>query len=260
MNKLVLLVIIAVLLVGGFYAFNSYIYDQKQADPESTTQQLSNIEVTPITHASLILKWDDEIIYVDPTGGAAAYEGQPPANMVLVTDIHSDHMNPETLSAVTNNASLIAPHAVFDALPDNLSQKAQPLINGDSMLEHGFTITAVPMYNLPESSDSRHIKGRGNGYIIEKNDQRVYVAGDTSGTPEMRALTDIDMAFVPMNMPFTMSVEEAAEAVLAFKPKIVYPYHYRGPNGLADVNKFKELVNAGDENITVMLLEWYPEQ
>jgi L-ascorbate metabolism protein UlaG (beta-lactamase superfamily) len=113
------------------------------------------------------------------------------------------------------------------------------------------------MYNLPESDDAYHTKGRGNGYVLDKNGTRVYVAGDTQGIPEMRALQNIDIAFVPMNLPFTMDVEEAADAVLEFKPKRVYPYHFRGREGLSDVNRFKELVNAGSEDIEVVLLDWY---
>jgi len=134
------------------------------------------------------------------------------------------------------------------------------LANDEFTAEQELKIQAVPMYNLPDADNKdRHVKGRGNGYIIAGVDFRVYVAGDTAGTPEMRALTDIDIALVPMNLPYTMGVEEAADAVLAFKPRQVYPYHYRGPDGLADVGTFKQLVNAGDPNIEVILAEWYPQ-
>lgn len=115
------------------------------------------------------------------------------------------------------------------------------------------------MYNVPEAQDSRHVKGRGNGYIIEREGYRVYVAGDTGNTNELRSLRNIDMAFIPMNLPFTMSVEDAASAVVAFKPKQVYPYHYRQQDGFADVNKFKQLVDAANIDTDVVLLNWYPE-
>ena len=115
------------------------------------------------------------------------------------------------------------------------------------------------MYNLPTAANKDfHTKGRGNGYVIERSGKRVYIAGDTAGIPEMRALKNIDIALVPMNLPYTMDVAEAAEAVLAFKPKQVFPYHYRGPDGLADISKFKELVNASNPKIEVVLLNWYP--
>lgn len=115
------------------------------------------------------------------------------------------------------------------------------------------------MYNVPESPSSFHSKGRGNGYVISSEGKRVYISGDTSATPEMKALQNIDVAFVTMNLPYTMDIEEAADAVLAFKPKVVHPYHYRGQNGLSDIKKFKQVVEEKDPNIQVELLNFYPE-
>jgi L-ascorbate metabolism protein UlaG (beta-lactamase superfamily) len=114
------------------------------------------------------------------------------------------------------------------------------------------------MYNLPESQDSRHTKGRGNGYLITLAGKRLYVSGDTEDIPEMRQLKKIDAAFVCMNLPYTMDVKQAADAVLAFKPGIVYPYHYRGQGGLSDINEFKQIVNNKNSKIDVRLLDWYP--
>jgi heat shock protein HslJ len=113
------------------------------------------------------------------------------------------------------------------------------------------------MYNLPEAADSRHVKGRGNGYLLDLGEQRVYIAGDTAGIPEMRALTGVDIALIPMNGP-TMPVEEAADAVLEFAPRKVMPYHYRSGTALSDVAKFKQLVKAGGKDIVVEQLDWYP--
>jgi L-ascorbate metabolism protein UlaG (beta-lactamase superfamily) len=115
------------------------------------------------------------------------------------------------------------------------------------------------MYNLPENSDSRHTKGRGNGYVINFGGKNVYISGDTEDIPEMRHLKNIDVAFVCMNLPYTMDVNQAANAVLEFKPKIVYPYHYRGQEGLSDVSAFKKLVNDGNKSIEVRLVNWYPK-
>lgn len=115
------------------------------------------------------------------------------------------------------------------------------------------------MYNLPESPDSRHTKGRGNGYILQLGGKKVYISGDTEDIPEMRALEGIDVAFVCMNLPYTMDINQAASAVLEFKPKIVYPFHFRGQGGLSDVEGFKKLVNDGDASIDVRLREWYAE-
>ncbi len=114
------------------------------------------------------------------------------------------------------------------------------------------------MYNLPETADSRHPKGRGNGYVLEMGDRHIYFSGDTEDIAEMRALKNIDVAFVCMNLPYTMDVNQAASAVLAFKPKVVYPYHYRGSGGLSDVEAFKKSVNDGDSKIEVRLRNWYP--
>jgi L-ascorbate metabolism protein UlaG (beta-lactamase superfamily) len=113
------------------------------------------------------------------------------------------------------------------------------------------------MYNLPETADSRHTKGRGNGYVINIGGKNIYISGDTEDIPEMRALKNIDVAFVCMNLPYTMDINQAASAVLAFKPKIVYPYHYRGSGGLSDVAAFKKMVNEKDPKIDVRLAEWY---
>ncbi len=248
---------VIVVLVGGFYLLNSYIYNEKQGD-SSLSQSI--VDVQPISHATAVLLWGENVIYTDPTGGAKAFEGKVPADIIIVTDIHGDHLSTSTLTAVIKeNTSLIVPKAVKDLLPENLSSRAKVLNNGETQTYNGIKISAIPMYNLPESADSRHAKGRGNGYVLEKDGFRVYIAGDTAGIPEMRSLKDIDMAFVPMNLPFTMGVDEAASAVLEFKPKSVYPFHYRGQDGLADVGRFKDLVNAGDPDINVVLLEWYPQ-
>lgn len=259
MKKVLLLSILFIIVVSGLFALNKRSQDQQQQTVVNTPAPTVSLQVTPITHASLILQSGETVIYADPTGGAAAYAGQPAPTMVVVTDIHGDHLNADTIAAVIGEATLIVPQAVKDQLPTELAARAVVMANGDVIEQQGSTLTAIPMYNLPEASDSRHVKGRGNGYVIEKDGLRMYIAGDTAGTPEMRALKDIDIAFIPMNPPFTMTVEEAADAVLAFQPAQVYPYHYRGQDGLSDVSKFKELVNAGNPNIDVVLLDWYPE-
>lgn len=246
---------VIVLLVFGFFILKDGPYNEKQ-DNMSTP-----VEIVPLEHATGVLRWAGSAIYFDPTGGAEAFVGQEPASIVLVTDIHGDHLSTTTLEAVVGEGtSLIVPQAVKDELPETLAARAKVLQNGQMITEQGFSITALPMYNLPGKENSNfHTKGRGNGYLIEREGYRFYIAGDTAGTPEMRALKNIDAALVPMNLPYTMSVDEAAEAVLAFAPTRVYPYHYRGQGGLADVGRFKELVNAKNLNIEVLLLQWYPQ-
>lgn len=218
------------------------------------------VQVMPISHATAVLSWGKTIIYTDPIGGADAFFGQPAPDLILVTDIHGDHLSSTTLKEIIGDADLVVPQAVKDMLPPDLAGRAVVLNNDATVSKQGINIEAIPMYNLPESTDSRHTKGRGNGYVLERDGYRVYIAGDTAGTPEMRALKNIDMAFIPMNLPYTMGVDEAASAVLDFKPKKVYPYHYRGQDGLADIGRFKLLVNEGDKNIEVVLRPWYPTQ
>jgi len=115
------------------------------------------------------------------------------------------------------------------------------------------------MYNLREEALKFHTKGRGNGYVLTINKERIYFSGDTEDIPEMRNLKNIDKAFVCMNLPYTMTVENAADAVLEFKPKEVYPYHYRGTGGLSDVEKFKQIVAEKNKAIKVVQLDWYPK-
>jgi L-ascorbate metabolism protein UlaG (beta-lactamase superfamily) len=213
------------------------------------------LKVQPITHASLILTWNNKTIYVDPTGEGTLYAGNPAPDLILITDIHGDHMDPKAILAVnTKNAIIIAPQAVADALPAGIKEKVTVLKNDAKTQQLGMTITAIPMYNIPESTTAFHTKGRGNGYVINAGGKNIYISGDTQGIPEMLALKNIDVAFLCMNLPYTMEIKEAAKATLAFKPAIVYPYHYRGQ----DVEAYKKLVNAGNPKIDVRLKNWYP--
>lgn len=220
-----------------------------------------NIEIDPIEHATAVITWDDAVFYLDPVGGAEAFEGKDAPDFILITDIHGDHMNAETIQAMElENTRIFVPQAVKDELPAEMSEMLTVIENGQTEDFMDFTIEAVPMYNLPEDDpESRHPKGRGNGYIIEKEETLLYISGDTEDIPEMRNLEDIDIALVSMNLPYTMSIEQAADAVLDFEPKQVYPYHFRGQDGFADVEKFKEMVEEENEEIKVVLLDWYPE-
>lgn len=230
----------------------------------STTTTMSpnaadRVKVTPIEHASLVLNWKDTVIYVDPVGGATLYAGQPKAGLILVTDIHPDHLDAETLKTVSaGGVPIIAPQAVKDKLPAEIQTQVTVVANGQTHDIGGWSIEAIPMYNLTEARKQYHVKGRGNGYVVANDGVRVYISGDSEDIPEMRALTNIDIAFVCMNLPYTMTVEQAADAVAAFKPKMVYPYHYRGTDGLSDVAHFKQLVMEKAPEVQVVQLDWYP--
>lgn len=221
---------------------------------------MGDLVIHPIHHASMMLEWNGMNILVDPApppGGVpegvdatAEFTALPEPDLILVTDIHGDHLSADVLSAVSGAAPIVAPQAVADELPEALQVMTQVVANGETVNVQGVEIEAVPMYNLTEDRLMYHDPGRGNGYVLNLGDTRVYIAGDTEDIPEMRALTDIGVAFVPMNLPYTMTPEQAADAVAEFQPTIVYPYHY----GMSDLNVF--VANVGDAS-EVRLLDWY---
>jgi L-ascorbate metabolism protein UlaG (beta-lactamase superfamily) len=223
------------------------------------------IELVPIHHASLMMSWNGEHILVDPAptgdagaGGdvAARYKALPQPNFILITHIHGDHFNVPIVEAIAGpNTEIIAPRNVHDAMPADLQARTKVLENGDRTTIGSVGLEAVPMYNITPGRLKYHPKGLGNGYVLTFADKRVYIAGDTEETPELAHLPDIDVAFIPMNLPYTQSVEAAARWVRDFKPRIVYPYHYRMQGGgYADLARFKSLV--GNASI-VRLRKWY---
>jgi L-ascorbate metabolism protein UlaG (beta-lactamase superfamily)/predicted esterase len=228
--------------------------------PSADTIETSKgtIIIQPVFHGALVLQLGNKTIYVDPYNGINAYKGLPIPDFILITDIHQDHLDTATINAInSSNSKFIVPQAVADKLHPRFNDKLTILNNGNSMAEFGISITAIPMYDLPESPNARHTKGRGNGYILEYAGKRIYISGDTDDIPEMRGLKNIDIAFVCMNQPFTMTIQQAASAVLAFKPKIIYPYHYRDMNGFSDIEGFKKIILQNNSNIDVRLRNWY---
>jgi|GEM_PF-78848 len=225
-------------------------------------KSLDHITITPIDHASMVIQWDGQNIAVDPIGQASRYEENGPADIIFLTDIHGDHLSTSTLQSLqTDQAIFVTPEAVMDQLGGSVYfGEIEVMDNGDVEELAGFTIKAIPMYNVPETADAFHPKGRGNGYVIEKDGVSIYVAGDTGNHRLVRGLKNIDVAFIPMNEPYTMSVQDAAEATLAFTPRIVYPYHYRGKDDYSDIEDFKELINKENPEIEVRLVNWYPER
>lgn len=219
--------------------------------------QKGNIEIFPIQHGSIVFLINGKSVYVDPSWGAKKYEDLPKPDLVLITDIHPDHMDWNTLGDLIekDKTHIIAPKAVADKAPDG--QEIEVLRNNRNTTFEGIDIQAMPMYNITKERLKNHTKGRGNGYILSFGGKRIYISGDTEDTKEMRALKNIDIAFLCMNLPYTMSVEQAASAVEAFQPKEVYPYHYKGQDGLADVGKFKSLVEKSGVPTKVILRDWY---
>ena len=217
------------------------------------------ITVRPVDHASIVFETPVGVIYVDPVGETSAYADLPPPDLILITHEHGDHYNVDILNAVvTDGTALITNPAVYDMLPENLKANASAMANGDSATALGITIDAIPAHNLTEDRMNFHPVGRDNGYVMSFEGFRVYVSGDTEDVAEMRALENIDVAFVCMNLPFTMDLEAAASAVNEFAPTYVYPYHYRGRDGgTQDPMAFAELVAEGTE---VKFAPWYGDE
>ncbi len=217
--------------------------------PDTLAAASGDITIAPLNHATLELTWNNHVILVDPTG-QANYAGLSAPDIILITDIHGDHLDPATITKVRKaSTKIVAPAAAASKLESPIV-----MANGETKIVDTISIEAIPMYNItrgPAAGQLFHDKGRGNGYVLTLGGKRIYIAGDTENIPEMRALKNIDVAFVPMNLPYTMTEGEAADAVKAFAPKIVYPYHYRG----SDPAKFAALVGTG--KIDVRLRDWY---
>ena len=244
------------MLIAGF-ALCEIVSAQRLSGDVIATDQ-GDLVIHPILHSTMALEWDGKIIYMDPYGGVEKYQGLPNPDLVIITDIHGDHFNLTTLDSLDlSQTTMIVPPEVALDMPTKYQDKLRIMKNGEQQEVFGALIKAIPMYNLPETGESRHPKGRGNGYVLTLGGKRIYISGDTEDIPEMRALKNIDVAFVCMNLPFTMTVEQAADAVLEFQPKIVYPFHYRGINGFSDIEKFKKLVNDKNPEIEVRLRDWY---
>jgi L-ascorbate metabolism protein UlaG (beta-lactamase superfamily) len=224
---------------------------QAAAGPQVFPTSAGQVKITPLNHASTLIEAAGKIIYLDPAKPVKFGE-LPKADLILITDIHGDHMDPDSIKVISKaDTEILAAPAVVQTVTS-----AKPIGNGETKSWQGWTIEAIPAYNLqrgPAPGKLFHDKGRGNGYVLNYGGKRFYFSGDTEGIPEMRALKNIDVAFVCMNLPYTMPPEEAADAVKAFHPKVVIPYHYRG----SDLAVFKKALDG--TAIEVRLLEWYPK-
>lgn len=213
-----------------------------------------DITIFPVSHASFVMTVPGMVIYNDPVGGANAYQGHPAPDLILITHEHGDHYDAETLSGLVGEETrLITNPAVFDMLPEELKAKATAIGNGESTTVGDLQIEAIPAYNTTEDRLQYHPQGRDNGYVLTIDGRRVYIAGDTEDIPEMRALADIHIAFVPMNLPYTMDVDQAASAVVEFAPVYVYPYHYND----SDIDAFAEKVASAQSETEVVKGPWY---
>jgi L-ascorbate metabolism protein UlaG (beta-lactamase superfamily) len=206
-----------------------------------------DLHVTFIGHASLVFSFGGKIIHVDPVSRYADYATLPKADLILITHAHGDHLDPAAIEAIRTEKTVIVGSPVCAGKVDGLVV----MHNGDRQTFLGIPITAVPAYNIVHkraNGEPYHPKGEGNGYVLTFGKTRVYVAGDTENTPEMKALKNITVAFLPMNLPYTMTPEMVADAARAFRPKILYPYHY----GDTDPLRLVALL-AGEKGIEVRI-------
>jgi L-ascorbate metabolism protein UlaG (beta-lactamase superfamily) len=214
---------IAVMLVLSFGVLAIQAQESREKDAIKTSA--GNLEITFIGHGSLMMAFEGKIIHVDPYSRQTDYTKLPKADLIFLTHDHSDHLDPTALRYVRTSHTVVV-------LPPICASKVSGgtvMTNGDIKTVLEIKVEAVPAYNLVHKRDDGgvfHPKGEGNGYVLTFGDKRIYVAGDTENTPEMKALKQIDCAFLPMNLPYTMTAEMVADAAKMFRPKILYPYHY----------------------------------
>ena len=213
------------------------------ADTFDTGQ--GKLRITFVGHGTLMFEFAGKVIHVDPVGRYGDYSSLPKGDLILITHEHGDHFDPEALAQARKPGAPVIANAAVAARVEG----AKAMANGDKTEVLGLTIQAVPAYNIQhkrEDGQPFHTKGNGNGYVITFGDKRVYIAGDTEDIPEMKNLKGVDIAFLPVNLPYTMTVEMAANAARMLQPRVLYPYHY----GNTEIGQLKTLL-AADKNIQV---------
>lgn len=225
------------LIINIFITAMSFSQKNYEEDVYKTSD--GTLKITFIGHASLMFTLNDKVIYIDPAQYSGSdFDGFPKADLILITHNHFDHFDIPIIEKLSKeNTKIVYTEICSQQLPGSIIMK-----NGDKNEVCGFTIEAIPAYNIIHKrgdGNPFHPKGEGNGYIITIGDKRIYIAGDTENIPEMKALKNIDIAFLPMNLPFTMSPEMVADAAKVFKPKVLYPYHLTqtDTNGLLKLMK-----------------------
>jgi L-ascorbate metabolism protein UlaG (beta-lactamase superfamily) len=228
--------LLAVAVLSGFLmAAATFEASDFERDTFPTAQ--GDLVITFIGHGTLMLEWGGETIHVDPVGSMADYSRLPKADLILVTHEHSDHFDLKAVRLLSKEGTRFIGNA---GAAEKIAQ-GTVMKNGQTLEVQGIKIEAVPAYNIVHMrspGNPYHPKGQGNGYILTLADKRIYIAGDTENIPEMKALRNIDVAFLPMNLPFTMTPEMVADAARAFRPKVLYPYHY----GDTDPSRLTELL------------------
>ncbi|MDT8400996.1 MAG: MBL fold metallo-hydrolase [Bacteroidales bacterium] len=218
-----------VILITGFLFIVNMTYGQKEIEKDIFETSGASLELWFIGHGTLMFKYGDLLIHIDPVSREADYSTLPDADLILITHEHGDHLDPVAIKELLKDSTkIICNEASSTGLADCLV-----MANGDVTIYKGINIKAVPAYNITNErspGNPFHPRGNGNGYILDLGDKRIYVAGDTENIPEMKGFRDIDIAFLPVNLPYTMSPAMAADAALMIKPDILYPYHLGSTN------------------------------
>ncbi len=227
--------------------------EQKQADTELGFEQdiiktsIGDLIITCIGHGTLMFTCNNKTIHIDPVGREADYSKMPKADIILITHEHGDHLDPDAIKTIREKSTeLLLTKTCAEKVTGGIIMQ-----NGDVRTVQGLKIEAVPAYNIVHmrsGNNPYHPRGQGNGYVITFGETRVYVAGDTENSPEMKQLKNIDVAFLPMNLPYTMTPEMVADAAKAFRPRILYPYHF----GQTDTSKLVDLLKD-EEDIEVRI-------
>ncbi|MEA1886725.1 MAG: MBL fold metallo-hydrolase [Bacteroidota bacterium] len=245
MRKSKLFLLTSIFILTATMNYGQQVFEKDVCEIDGGT-----LELWFIGHGTLMFKYNDMVIHIDPVSREADYSEMPDADLILVTHEHGDHLDPGAIKKICKDETeIICNEASASDLDD-----CRIMANGDEIDIKGIGIEAVPAYNIEHErspGNPFHAKGVGNGYILELGDKRIYVAGDTENIPEMKNIRNIDIAFLPMNLPYTMSPEMAADAALVIKPDILYPYHF----GSTDTDEIIKLLEDSDIEVRIRKLQ-----
>ena len=230
------------LLSFAFFLAATYMSSEDKIQSDTFNTQMGNLTMSFVGHGTLMFELDDLVIHIDPVGREADYSKMPDADLILITHQHGDHLDANAIAKILKKETkIIMTSTCFEMFEMEEELDIEILGNGDNSAFRGIKIEAIPAYNIVhkrKNGAAFHPEGEGNGYVLNFGDFQVLVAGDTENIPEIKSLKNIDVAFLPMNLPYTMTPEMVADAAKSFKPRVLYPYHF----GSTDTDILVELL------------------